>query len=180
VTLDIRRISIGSEAGGEARVDIAGAIEATTTAALGGTEVFQIWGSDSTPILGPGEQDVSFSPYFPEPGGIRFVLVTMPPENAPPPAVEIDPQEALAEAERLFPGVIEAMTPDEHGRHRTDTVDVNLILDGELWLELDDGSETLLTPGYCVVQRGANHAWHNRTDRPVLMASVLIGAHRSA
>lgn len=178
--LDIRRISIGAEAGGKARTDSAEPVRATTAALLGGTEVFQIWGTDSAPIVGPGEQELSFTPYFPEPGGIRYVLVSMPPDDAPPPAVEVDPQEAVAEAERLFPGVLEAMSPDEHGRHRTDTVDINLILDGELWLELDDGTETRLTPGYCVVQRGANHAWRNRSGRPALMASVLIGARRTA
>jgi quercetin dioxygenase-like cupin family protein len=180
VILDIRRISIGSELEGKARVDIAEAVKPLTAAALGATEVFPIWGTNATPIVGPGEQDLSFDPYFPEPGGIRYVLVTMPPQDAPPPAVEIDPQEAAAEAERVFPGLLEAMRPDVHGRHRTDTVDVNLILDGELWLELDDGTETRLTPGYCVVQRGANHTWHNRSGRPALMASVLIGARRSA
>jgi len=180
VILDIRRISIGSQAGAKARIDTAGPVEALAPAALGGTQVFQIWGTDSTPVVGPGEQELSFDPYFPEPGGIRYVLVTMPPQDAPPPAAEVDPQDALAEVERLFPGVMAAMTPDEQGLHRTDTVDINLILDGELWLELDDGTETRLTPGYCVVQRGASHAWHNRGDRPALMASVLIGARRSA
>ncbi|RKN36705.1 cupin domain-containing protein [Streptomyces hoynatensis] len=177
---DIRQISIGSEPEGKSRVDVAEAVKPTTVAALPGIEVYQIWGTDSTPVVGPGEQDVSFAPYFPEPGGIRFLLLTMPPENAPAPEVTVDPAEAAAEAERVFPGVLAALQPDEFGRHRTDTVDVNLILDGELWLELDDGTETRLTPGYCVVQRGANHAWHNRSGRPVLMASVLIGAGRSA
>ena len=177
---DIRRISIGSEPGGKARVDVLETAVPTTAAALPGTEIFQIWGTDSPPTVGPGEQDVSFAPYFPEPGGLRFVLLTMPPEDVPPPAASVDPAEAAAEAERLFPGVLEALRPDEFGRHRTDTVDVNLVLDGELWLELDDGTEHRLTPGSCVVQRGANHAWHNRSGRPVLMASVLIGAHRTA
>ena len=58
--------------------------------------------------------------------------------------------------------------------HRTETVDVGIVLEGETWLLLDDGSETRVGPGDAVVQRGTNHAWANRSDRPVRMLFVLI------
>lgn len=58
--------------------------------------------------------------------------------------------------------------------HRTETVDVGVVLEGETWLLLDDGSETRVGPGDAVVQRGTNHAWANRSDRPVRMLFVLI------
>jgi quercetin dioxygenase-like cupin family protein len=58
--------------------------------------------------------------------------------------------------------------------HRTETVDVGVVLEGETWLLLDDGSETRMGPGDAVVQRGTNHAWANRSDRPVRMVFVLI------
>jgi quercetin dioxygenase-like cupin family protein len=58
--------------------------------------------------------------------------------------------------------------------HRTETVDVGVVLEGETWLLLDDGSETLCRPGDAVVQRGTNHAWENRSDRPVRMVFVMI------
>jgi quercetin dioxygenase-like cupin family protein len=58
--------------------------------------------------------------------------------------------------------------------HRTETVDVGVVLDGESWLLLDDGSETRVGPGDAVVQRGTNHAWANRSDRPVRMVFVMI------
>ncbi|HEX7985904.1 MAG TPA: cupin domain-containing protein, partial [Duganella sp.] len=45
--------------------------------------------------------------------------------------------------------------------------------EGELTLILDD-SEVPLKPGSVVVQRGTNHAWANRTDRPCRMLSVQI------
>lgn len=177
---DIRQISVGSDAHGHARVEVDEAVKPATVSALPGIEVYQIWGTNEPPRIGPAEQDVTFAPYFPDPGGIRFLLLRMPPDDASEPPAPADAPEALAEAERVFPGVLAALRPDESGRHRTDTVDVNIILDGELWLELDDGTETRLTPGYCVVQRGAKHAWRNRSGNPVLMASVLIGADRSA
>jgi naringenin degradation protein FdeH len=58
--------------------------------------------------------------------------------------------------------------------HRTETVDVGVVLEGETWLLLDDGSETRVGPGDAVVQRGTNHAWANRSDQPVRMVFVMI------
>jgi quercetin dioxygenase-like cupin family protein len=58
--------------------------------------------------------------------------------------------------------------------HRTETVDVGVVLEGESWLLLDDGSETRVGPGDAVVQRGTNHAWANRSDGPARMMFVLI------
>jgi quercetin dioxygenase-like cupin family protein len=58
--------------------------------------------------------------------------------------------------------------------HRTETVDVGVVLEGETWLVLDDGSETLVRAGDAVVQRGTNHGWENRSDRPSRMLFVMI------
>lgn len=62
----------------------------------------------------------------------------------------------------------------ESPMHRTETVDVGVVLEGETWLLLDDGSETRVGAGDAVVQRGTNHAWANRSDRRVRMMFVLI------
>jgi naringenin degradation protein FdeH len=62
----------------------------------------------------------------------------------------------------------------ESPMHRTQTVDVGVVLEGETWLLLDDGSETRVRAGDAVVQRGTNHAWANRSDRPVRMLFVMI------
>jgi quercetin dioxygenase-like cupin family protein len=64
----------------------------------------------------------------------------------------------------------------ESPMHRTETVDVGVVLEGETWLVLDDGSETRVGVGDAVVQRATNHAWANRSDRPVRMVFVLIDA----
>jgi quercetin dioxygenase-like cupin family protein len=62
----------------------------------------------------------------------------------------------------------------ESPMHRTETLDVGVVLEGETWLLLDDGSETRVRVGDAVVQRGTNHAWANRSDFPVRMVFVLI------
>ena len=64
----------------------------------------------------------------------------------------------------------------ESPMHRTETVDVGVVLEGETWLLLDDGSETRVGVGDAVVQRATNHAWANRSERPVRMLFVLIDA----
>jgi hypothetical protein len=57
--------------------------------------------------------------------------------------------------------------------HRTETVDYGIVLEGEIFLLLDD-SETHLKAGDLVVQRGTDHAWENRSDELARMAFVLI------
>ncbi|MBO2448756.1 cupin domain-containing protein [Actinomadura barringtoniae] len=148
-----------------------------SVAALPGTEFTLLWGVDGVPVVGSetGADEPAFDPYFPERGGTRLVLVRWPPDTTPPP--EGDPQALAAEAEKRLPGSFSAIG-DAHGLHLTDTVDWCLVLDGEMWLTLDDGSETRLTTGSCLVQRGTRHAWHNRTDRDVLLLFVLLGADR--
>jgi naringenin degradation protein FdeH len=62
----------------------------------------------------------------------------------------------------------------ESPMHRTETLDVGVVLEGETWLLLDDGSETRMGAGDAVVQRGTNHAWANRSERPVRMVFAMI------
>jgi uncharacterized cupin superfamily protein len=40
---------------------------------------------------------------------------------------------------------------------------------------MDEG-ETLLKAGDCLVQRGTNHAWSNRSDKPCRVAFILVNA----
>jgi quercetin dioxygenase-like cupin family protein len=58
--------------------------------------------------------------------------------------------------------------------HRTETIDYGIVLAGDVRLVLGDGSETELTAGDVVVQRGTDHAWVNPGDEPARMAFVLV------
>jgi hypothetical protein len=79
----------------------------------------------------------------------------------------------------FYPGHIKKLPPRADGRHpmmhRTRSVDYGIVLEGEIFLILDD-SETLLQAGDIVVQRGTDHAWENRGDKVCRMAFILIGA----
>src|SRR3954471_13030935 len=58
--------------------------------------------------------------------------------------------------------------------HRTQSIDYGIVLEGEVWLTLDDGSETRLGAGDVVIQRGTDHAWENRSAAPVRIVFVLV------
>jgi quercetin dioxygenase-like cupin family protein len=112
-----------------------------------GTAAFhEIWVTDATPT--------AIAATEPEP--------TDRPVRTPPPAGGV-----IVRFTEMSPGA-------ESPMHRTQTVDVGVVLEGETWLLLDDGSETRMGPGDAVVQRGTNHAWANRSDRPVRMMFVQI------
>jgi quercetin dioxygenase-like cupin family protein len=90
----------------------------------------------------------------PPPGSSRWVLASLPPTS-----------EAQAPAQR-----IEGL--DERGFHTTRTVDYDLILEGPLILDLDEGSVELQT-GDVVVQQATRHAWRNPGKRPARLLAVL-------
>jgi quercetin dioxygenase-like cupin family protein len=95
-------------------------------------------------------------------------------------ATEAEPTERPVRTPPPANGVVVRFTEMAPGAespmHRTETVDVGVVLEGETWLLLDDGSETRVGVGDAVVQRATNHAWANRSERPVRMLFVLIDA----
>ena len=118
---------------------------------IGSAAFHEIWVTDQTPV--------PVAPAEPEP--------TERPVRTPPPAHGV-----MVRFTEMAPGAQSPM-------HRTETVDVGVVLEGETWLLLDDGSETRVGVGDAVVQRATNHAWANRSDRPVRMVFVLIDATMS-
>jgi mannose-6-phosphate isomerase-like protein (cupin superfamily) len=112
-------------------------------------------------------------------GGYRFGFFTLGPDSVTLPA-DLDIMAALTEMGRNLPGLAEVMEPDHPGMHTTDTVDIDLVISGEVWLELDNGEEIELKAGDSVVQNGTRHAWHNRTTEPAVIFVTLLGAARSA
>ncbi|KAF3061436.1 putative cupin 2 domain-containing protein [Daldinia childiae] len=62
--------------------------------------------------------------------------------------------------------------------HRTLSLDYCAVLSGEIVLELDGGEERTIKTGEVVVQQGANHVWHNRTDEVCRIVFVMVGAEK--
>ena len=85
-------------------------------------------------------------------------MFQLPPESPQSAASQVTNVEAgLAELEARLPGAGLYFEPDNPGMHTTPTIDFEVVLDGEVWLELDDGAEVLLRPGDTVVQNGTRH-----------------------
>jgi quercetin dioxygenase-like cupin family protein len=60
-------------------------------------------------------------------------------------------------------------------RHRTETLDYAIVLEGEIEMDLDD-STIVLNAGDVLVQRGTYHSWANRGSSPARVAFVLVDA----
>jgi quercetin dioxygenase-like cupin family protein len=141
-----RRIVTGHDASGRSVVLSDGPTPKTLD--IGTAAFHEVWITDGTPVpLGATE---------PEP--------TDRPVRTPPPANGV-----TVRFTEMAPGA-------ESPMHRTESLDVGIVLEGETWLLLDDGSETRVGVGDAVVQRGTNHAWANRADRPVRMVFAMIDA----
>jgi quercetin dioxygenase-like cupin family protein len=97
---------------------------------------------------------------------------------APIPAEEPDPTDRPVRVPPPRGGVLARVTVVAPGAvvpvHRTETLDVGVVLEGETVMVLDDGSETLMSAGDVVIQRGTAHGWENRADQPVRMLFVQI------
>jgi mannose-6-phosphate isomerase-like protein (cupin superfamily) len=173
----IRRVVTGHDANGRAIVIADGyATAVKTVPQWPGLVSTDIWKTDAMPVrLAADEPDPTNAPrqLHPAPNGTTLRISVVPPETDF--VRGLDPQQSQA----LFGGVgnADASTHGNGGRHplmhRTETLDYAVVLEGEITLLLDDG-EVNLKAGDVVIQRGTNHAWSNRSGKPVRMLYVLI------
>ena len=59
--------------------------------------------------------------------------------------------------------------------HATDTIDLGVVISGEIYLVMEEG-EVLLKQGDTFIQRGTIHAWDNRSEQDCVLAGVLISS----
>jgi hypothetical protein len=178
MTLKPRLVVAARTADGTSTVTADALAEPVTVAAYPGSEFFLLWGTDDgEPTVHDGPAQPVLLPFYAGVGGTRLLLARYQPQSSTPEPVG-DPDRLAAEVEEKLPGLSEVFEPGDSGMHTTDTIDYGICLEGEMHLELDGGREVLVTAGTCVVQLGTRHAWHNRGDRPALMAFVGVGARR--
>lgn len=175
--MKVRRVVTGQVDGGKSVFVSDELVEPVTVALLPGTEFHRLWGADDVPMLPTDGTPTSQQQYFPPPNGFRWGFFTLPP-GTDATLEGTDIEAALKELEEKLPGMAGHMEPDHPGMHTTDTVDFEVVLSGEVVLELDDGAEVTLKAGDTIVQNGTRHAWHNRADVPVVIAVGIIGARR--
>jgi quercetin dioxygenase-like cupin family protein len=179
--VQIRRLVTGHDAQGQG-VFVADERLARPFDSLPGFAPTLLWATDGTPRVGPGQGAdpvPGLACALPGPAGTRLMLVTLPPDAAMA-SPTFDGAAYAQELVEKMPGFLQVFEPDAPGMHTTDSVDYGLLLDGEVWLELDGGREERLAPHDLVVQNGTRHAWRNKSDRPATLLFVLIGAQRVA
>jgi mannose-6-phosphate isomerase-like protein (cupin superfamily) len=174
-----RRVVTGTDANGKSVFTHTEEIEPVTVSLMPGLEFRPAWGADDTVTLPADGTRYNAPAYFPPERGFRFGFVTIPPEQSAPAASPADLEGAIAEVEQALPGLMAHMEPENPGMHTTDTIDFDVVVTGEIWLELDDGAEVKLETGDCVVQNGTRHSWHNRSSERCVLAVALVGARRS-
>jgi hypothetical protein len=146
---------------------------------LPGMSTALLWATSRTPVV-PAERNESVSAdtsFLPLLGETRLIFVTFPPDSVSSRA-DFNPEAAGREYLEQVPDLAARFEADHPGMHVTDSVDYGIVLEGEVWLELDDGKQLHLKAHDVVIQNGTRHAWRNKTDRPVKMVFVLIGAAR--
>jgi mannose-6-phosphate isomerase-like protein (cupin superfamily) len=176
--MKVRRVVTGHDRDGKAVFVSDELVDPVTVALRPDREYHRLWGADQLPTFPDDGSPPEQHNYFPPLGGFRFGLFTVLPGAVSDPA-GLDREAAVAEMNEKLPGFLPHLEPDNPGMHTTDTVDFEVVLSGEVILELDDGVETVLRPGDAVIQNGTRHRWGNRGTEPAVLALVLIGAHRA-
>lgn len=171
----IRRVVTGHDENGKAVVIMDGpAPNAVTSEHRPGGRT-NLWRTVSMPACFGGTRDEADAKFDvePPPNGVNFRISEFPPED-PEVMAKIDGAKAFAEvgaAHRIVKGARHPFM------HRTDTVDFGIVLEGEIWMLMDDEDDDVhLTAGDVVIQRGTNHAWANRGDVLCRIAFILIDA----
>jgi mannose-6-phosphate isomerase-like protein (cupin superfamily) len=159
----VRRIVTGHDAAGRSVIV---AKDEVGELPLGpGAGSWNVWHSDG-PARYPddGSEPPATSSVFPPVGGFRLSIVRL--RAGGTQAFDAFIAETLAKV----------ADPGRPGMHKTATTDFDLVLSGELVLELDDGVEEALGPGDIVVQNGTRHRWINRGETDAMWAAFTVGA----
>jgi mannose-6-phosphate isomerase-like protein (cupin superfamily) len=167
--MNVRRVVTGHDASGKSVF-----VTDEKVAPQPHTGFHRLWGGDSTPQFPDDGSMPDNHMYFPPIGGFRFGMFSLAPDSVA--GSDIDAAAGLADFEAEAPGLLRYMDLSEPGMHTTDTIDFEVVLEGTVVLELDDGAEVTLRPGDTVVQNGTRHRWKNAGDTTARLAVFMCGA----
>lgn len=153
--MSFRRVIVAEQNGSAVLVDD------SKVARLDVEGIDPIWRSDSVPEV-PNPGRISDTVGFPGPGGVWVIGWVLEPGR-------------IGDSDN---GIV-VMDEEMPGFHRTDSVDVHVLLEGSLVLELEDGTEIGLGAGDTVVVNGTRHRWHNRGERTARALVTICGASRT-
>ena len=168
----VRRIvTIDKEDGTSTAIQDGPSPDLRTDPARPGFASTRIWVTDSTPARIKGVRETLDQPHTlePPPAGPVCRIVTFPPDDG------FIRKVSAKDVQNYFDSMGSPGASTNHAKaphpymQKTKTLDFCLVLEGNITLILDT-QEVHLKAGDTVVQRGTNHAWSNRSDRPCVIA----------
>ena len=169
MTRSYRRIVTGHDAGGRSILWQDGP-SPNVVEIMPGLSSHELW-QTSAPAENTGSEDTALGALQLEPrnpSGTVFRIVEFPPDAS------IEDEDMGEAFEKMHSDAHDADS-DTAGMHETRTTDYAIVISGEIWAVMEEG-ETKMEVGDVLIQRGTNHAWSNRSDKPAAVAFVLIDA----
>lgn len=137
-------------------------VAATNLAAEGVSALF-LWGRDAAPDF-PDDGGAAAEASMPPPGGLRLSTLTIPSDaNGPYHDFIANNLGAFAD-------------PQAPGFHRTPSLDIIVVLEGEIALELDAGERQTLRRGDAAILNGVRHRWSNHHSADATILALVVGA----
>lgn len=174
----VRRVVTGHDAKGRSIiVSDASSHHVMTLQGIPTFGVTEIWKTDSTPADNRSAKDPCKVPaqLAPPKSGTVIRVVEFPPDKLWIKSADRDQAFASLGSSGAQALAHDASASRHPMMHRTQTIDYAIVLAGEIWALMDTG-ETKMKAGEILIQRGTNHAWSNRSNKPCLVAFVLIDA----
>jgi quercetin dioxygenase-like cupin family protein len=174
-----RRVVTGHDENGRSIVAIDGPAPVTMPNEAIRVDAYPLWRSAGTPAPVENGPDAALQPprIAPPPNGSHFFICDFKPDPFARGGAFSAAQQAVMNKTLGVSGAAGGLTHGEGsahpGMHRTQTLDYAIVIEGEIVLVLTD-SEVPLKAGDVVVQRGADHAWSNRTDKLARVAFVML------
>lgn len=169
----IRRVVTGHDENGRSTVifdDKNGQVKEMDS--MPGLVLTDLWETVSSPADNSGTDDAVNRPVRLEPmtGGSIFRIVEFPPDGD-----WLDKVDVSTAFDSVAAGGAHDDGSSDPLRHKTDTIDYIVILEGEIDAVLD--TETIrLRRGDALVQRGTVHSWSVKGDKPCVLAVTLVSA----
>ena len=172
----VRRIVTMDDAGGTSVAVEDGPVrDVRTDPARPGFVSTRVWITDTTPVRIKDARAALTLPHRiePPPRGSICRIVTFPPDAAF--WNNVGEPEVAAFFRAMGSPAASTYSPKAPHPYmqKTRTLDICIVLEGELTLVLDTG-EVTVKQGEFVINRGVNHAWSNRSGKP---AVVSIASH---
>lgn len=170
-----RRVVTGVDSAGRSLVASDSLVAPTEFEAFPGNAHYDIWGADGRYTVPNDGRKPEYELNHPLPGGFRVIVFRFAPESMRM-SNPAEVSELKTEMRKKIPAGSQQVVDDDL-METTPSVDIGIVLSGEITLVLDDGAETVLKEGDFVVQNGTRHTWRNKSEDYAQVMFILIDAH---